>query len=64
MADIKIYGTLKNDTGEPIAYASQVVDDESGKTVVELIKGMGGGGTAGESMTAEEAQNLVDSIFD
>lgn len=27
MADIKIYGTLKNDTDEPIALASQIYDD-------------------------------------
>jgi hypothetical protein len=41
MADIKIYGTLKNDTGEPIAYASQVIDEATGKTIDELLSGSG-----------------------
>lgn len=37
MADIKIYGTLKNDTGEPIAYASQIYDITGKKTILQII---------------------------
>lgn len=58
MADIKIYGTLKNDTGEPIVYASQVVDSGSGKTVLELLDG-----ASPELATETEAIEAVDSIF-
>lgn len=61
MADIKIYGTLKNDTAEPIAYASQVIEEESGKTVSELLA------EAGKDpfsyMTGDEATDMVDEVF-
>lgn len=36
MAEIKIYGTLLNDTAEPIAYAAQLRDVAEGKTQAAL----------------------------
>lgn len=60
MAEIKIYGTLKNDTGEPIATADQILDPDSGKYLNELlgqdISGM-------ECMTPDEAKDLANRIF-
>lgn len=38
MAEIKIYGTLRNDTGEPIAYGSQVREDASHRFVTDAEK--------------------------
>lgn len=35
MAEIKIYGTLKNDTGEPIVYGSQVQEDAEHRFVTD-----------------------------
>ena len=61
MANIKIYGTLLNDTKEPIAYASQIVDEETGKNVLELISDAAS--DANEYMTDEDADALVNSIF-
>lgn len=61
MADIKIYGTLRNDTAEPIAYASQVVDEESGRNVAELLKEAGG--DRNEYMTDAEASSLIEEVF-
>lgn len=60
MAEIKIYGTLKNDTGEPIATADQILDPDSGKYLNELL---GQGGSGIEYMTPDEAKDLANSIF-
>lgn len=38
MAEIKIYGTLRNDTGEPIAYGSQVLEDAKHRFVTDAEK--------------------------
>lgn len=38
MAEIKIYGTLVNDTAEAIAKTTQVIDPTTGKNVNELIE--------------------------
>lgn len=38
MAEIKIYGTLKNDTGEPIVYGSQVQEDAKHRFVTDAEK--------------------------
>lgn len=38
MAEIKIYGTLVNDTAEAIARTTQVIDPASGKNVNEMIE--------------------------
>ena len=57
MAKIKIYGTLHNDTGEPIASADQIVDPATGKMVSELL------GQGGESMTDEDVENLLSELF-
>lgn len=38
MAEIKIYGTLRNDTGEPIAYGSQVREDSLHRFVTDAEK--------------------------
>lgn len=38
MAEIKIYGTLVNDTAEAIARTTQVIDPATGKNVNELIE--------------------------
>lgn len=38
MAEIKIYGTLVNDTAEAIARTTQVIDPTTGKNVNELIE--------------------------
>lgn len=37
MADIRIYGTLRNDTGEAAVYSSQVLDEGTGKTLDAII---------------------------
>lgn len=60
MADIKIYGTLRNDTNEPIAYASQVYDAESGKNVKEMIAEAAAVGSSG----GKEWITLTMSDFD
>lgn len=39
MADIRIYGTLRNDTGEAAVYSSQVLDEGTGKTLDAIISG-------------------------
>lgn len=41
-----MYGTLLNDTGEPIAYSTQVKDPETGKSVNEMISEIEGGGSS------------------
>lgn len=37
MADIRIYGTLRNDTGEAAVYSSQVLDEGTGKRLDAII---------------------------
>ena len=63
MAEIKIYGTLKNDTGEPIVTTDQVFDRERGKYLNELIGDEGGGSSDAELMTAEEGRQLAERVF-
>lgn len=46
MAEIAMYGTLLNDTGEPIAYSTQVKDPETGKSVNEMISEIESGGSS------------------
>lgn len=46
MAEIKIYGTLLNDTAEPIVYAEQITVKETGENLLDLINN-------GNSVTVE-----------
>lgn len=62
MAEIKIYGTLSNDTGEPIAKADQVIDPATGKMVSELLA-EGTGGTDMQEITAEEIDTLIAEVL-
>ncbi len=39
MANINTYGTLVNDSKEPICRADQVIDPKTGKYVSELVSG-------------------------
>jgi hypothetical protein len=63
MAEIKIYGTLKNDTGEPIVYASQVTDETTGKTILELLESSGAGSESVEAMTSKEIEDAAADVF-
>lgn len=66
MAQISIYGTLVNDTGEPIANADQIYDRESGKMLSEIIRdGIGGGGSVidGEEFTADDVAEWINELF-
>ncbi len=60
MAEIAIFGTLSNKTGEPIARADQVLDPESGKMVSELLRV---GVTPGESMTDADVEQMISELF-
>lgn len=68
MADISIYGTLVNDTGEPIARADQIADPRTGKLLTEILDELPkGGGTGGEcptlrELTAEEIREIANNI--
>ena len=64
MAEIKIYGTLKNDTGEPIVTTDQVFDTSRGKYLNQLIGDEGGGSSDAPLMTAEEGRLLAEKVFD
>lgn len=61
MAQIKIYGTLVNDTGEPIALADQIQYAPEGsepKYLDEVLDTlMSGGGV--EELTAKEVNDLI-----
>lgn len=63
MAEIKIYGTLSNDTGEPIAKADQVIDPATGKMVSELLAEGTGGTTDMQEITAEEIDTLIAEVL-
>lgn len=60
MADIKIYGTLVNDTAEPIAKTTQVCDPTSGKNVNELIEDAKASATAKPWLLAIPSTNTAD----
>lgn len=62
MAEIKIYGTLKNDTGEPIASADQIIDIATGKMVSELL-GQGSTGADIEYMTDDDVEQALVTLF-
>lgn len=59
---IKIYGTLKNDTGGPLASADQIVDPATGKMVSELL-GQGSTGTDIEYMTDDDVTAALAALF-
>lgn len=59
---IKIYGTLKNDTGEPLASADQIVDPATGKMLSELL-GQGTSGADVEYMTDEDVADGLAALF-
>ena len=59
---IKIYGTLKNDTGGPLATADQIVDPATGKMVSELL-GQGSTGADIEYMTDEDVTDGLAALF-
>ena len=59
---IKIYGTLKNDTGGPLASADQIVDPATGKMLSELI-GQGSSGADTEYMTDEDVADGLAALF-
>lgn len=60
MAEIPIYGTLENRTGEPIARADQIIDPGSGKMVSDLLHGSG---TVLEYMTDQDADAMIAELF-
>lgn len=59
---IKIYGTLKNDTGGPLATADQIVDPATGKMLSELI-GQGSSGSDTEYMTDKDVEDGLAALF-
>ena len=59
---IKIYGTLKNDTGGPLASADQIVDPATGKMLSELI-GQGSSGADTEYMTDDDVEQALVTLF-
>ena len=59
---IKIYGTLKNDTGGPLATADQIVDPATGKMLSELI-GQGSSGADTEYMTDKDVADGLAALF-
>lgn len=59
---IKIYGTLKNDTGGPLASADQIVDPATGKMLSELI-GQGSTGADVEYMTDKDVADGLAALF-
>lgn len=59
---IKIYGTLKNDTGGPLASADQIVDPATGKMLSELI-GQGSSGADTEYMTDKDVADGLAALF-
>ena len=62
MAEIKIYGTFKNDTGEPLASADQIVDPATGRMLSELI-GQGSSGVDIEYMTDADVADGLAALF-
>lgn len=65
MADIKIYGTLKNDTGEAIAYADEVIERKSGRNVAELLAASTGGADMSEYVKHDElSERLSETLVD
>lgn len=62
MAEIKIYGTFKNDTGEPIASSDQIIDPATGKMVSELL-GQGSTGADIEYMTDKDVADGLAALF-
>lgn len=62
MAEIKIYGTLVNDTAEAIARTTQVIDPATGKNVNELIEAAKASAKRKPWLTAfqENGTNAVD----
>lgn len=59
---IKIYGTLHNDTGGPLASADQIVDPATGKMVSELL-GQGSTGADTEYMTDKDVTDGLATLF-
>lgn len=59
---IKIYGTLKNDTGGPLASADQIVDPATGKMLSELI-GQGSSGADTEYMADKDVADGLAALF-
>lgn len=59
---IKIYGTLKNDTGGPLASADQIVDPATGKMLSELL-GQGSSGADTEYMTDKDVADGLAALF-
>lgn len=62
MAEIKIYGTFKNDTGEAIASSDQIIDPATGKMLSELL-GQGSSGADTEYMTDEDVEQALVTLF-
>lgn len=62
MAEIKIYGTLVNDTAEAIAKTTQVIDPATGKNVNEMIEAAKASAKGKPWLTAfqENGTNAVD----
>lgn len=62
MADISIYGTLVNETGEAIARADQVIDPVTGRMVSELLQSGSSGGLPAKEMTAEDIAEIAAEV--
>lgn len=62
MADIRIYGTLRNDTGEAAVYSSQVLDENSGKRL-DAILADGLPGVQEEEYSDAEIEAIAASVY-
>lgn len=58
MAQINIYGTLVNDTKEPICRADQVIDSATGKYISELL----GESDELQAISEQEIEALISGI--
>ncbi|UKK52656.1 hypothetical protein [Prevotella sp. E2-28] len=64
MADINIFGTLHNVTGDPVAKATEIKDEALGKTQAEINQMMSGGiepTSSAESMWQPIMEIFVDA---
>lgn len=62
MADIKIYGTLHNVTGEPIAKAAQIKDDTLNETQAQINQSVNSQGEKLADIESGAQVNVVETI--
>lgn len=66
MEKIKIYGTLTNDTGEPIATADQIVDTREGKgnrKLTAILDDLEADEGAVEELTEQEIREIWTEVY-